>query len=117
VYPGVFHEVDKTVLVFHEFVHCFQFGTCEPTLKQGLAIAQHYHSRGVFDWELTYPFPYDNKSFVELYKKLLSVSETEDVSLIMSLRKRLRECLLYMDYEYMVWVEWKKALPDISRML
>lgn len=99
--------LEGLVLVLHEFVHCYQFETCEHRLKKTLSIARKYEDIGVYDWELTHPFPYDNTEFIEAYTTLLQ--DTLDVDKAKAARRKLKKTLSTLDYEYMVWVEWKEG--------
>ena len=38
--PDVFESIEGYVTIFHEFVHCYQFETCEEALKHQLDVAQ-----------------------------------------------------------------------------
>jgi len=100
-------NLEKIVLVLHEFVHCYQFETYEEILKKNLDIFRIYMEKGVYDWEITHPFPYDSPYFVEAYNSLLlHVQNINDAKVV---RRKLRKILDRIDFEYMVWVEWKEG--------
>jgi hypothetical protein len=61
-------------------------------------------------WELQYPFPYADATFIRTYKSLLLALDERDAAQAESLRKELRESLSSMDWEYLTWQEWKEGL-------
>jgi len=108
VYSGVFGSISELVSVFHEFVHCYQFETCEQELKSQLSISRRYMETGKYDWELTHNFPYENRDFVKTYREFLTSSRAS-LEEIKRIRRILREILGREDFEYMVWQEWKEG--------
>jgi hypothetical protein len=54
----IFDSVQEQVTIFHEFVHCYQFNTCEVELRSGLELARNSENSEDYYWELQYPFPY-----------------------------------------------------------
>jgi hypothetical protein len=60
VTENALREEKNYVIVLHEFVHCFQWNTCEKELRSGLVIEKEQMSKGRFDWEINYPFPYED---------------------------------------------------------
>lgn len=106
VTDDVFNEEGGYVTIFHEFLHCQQFDTCEMRLKENLKIAQQESARGNQMWEIEYAFPYDNTDFVRLYQAFL---ESETLAAATPIRTELRHLLPQVDYEYMVWQEWKEG--------
>jgi hypothetical protein len=106
----VFHSIEGYVMVFHEFVHCQQWDTCEARLKQTLGIARQAQAENDIMWEIDYPFPYGDPDFVETYLALLDAAWEGRLDDIRASRRRLREALDQGDWEYMVWQEWKEGL-------
>jgi hypothetical protein len=51
----VFDTLDGFVTIFHEFIHCQQFETCEAKLKGRLGIARKAQAAQDFMWELDHP--------------------------------------------------------------
>lgn len=102
----VFDTLDGYVTIFHEFVHCQQFTTCEFEIKQKLSVARKAMAANDFMWELNHPFPYATAEFTRAYASFLASQAMLDVAL---LRKRLKNILAVEDYEYMVWQEWKEG--------
>ncbi|HAF48619.1 MAG TPA: hypothetical protein DCL08_05165 [Anaerolineaceae bacterium] len=109
VTPEVFDSTDGYVTILHEFVHCYQYETCEQTLKMQLDIARHAQEQGNFMWEIEHPFPYTAVNFIEPYQAFLDALKSEDHKILLSSRKMLKTYLGLHDFEYMVWQEWKEG--------
>ena len=105
VTEDVFEEPAGYAVIFHEFIHCQQYETCEPDLKAALAIAQEAKANNDGMWEINYTFPYSNPEFVKLYEEFLSAKERK----IPTIRTELKKVLSPKDYEYMLWQEWKEG--------
>lgn len=110
VTPEVFDTRTGYVTTMHEFVHCYQYETCEPALKAQLQVYQDAMAAKCYSWEIDYDFPYSDSQFVTLYANFLAALDQEDISQINHLRKQLCQQLAPKDYEYMVWQEWKEGL-------
>lgn len=110
VTDDVFDEPGGYVTIFHEFVHCYQWETCEPQLRDTLEIARAAQARGDMMWELTYAFPYAAPAFVEAYTAFLNAAARPQGDEIQERRARLSQILRKDDFEYMVWQEWKEGL-------
>lgn len=104
----VFDTVSEQVIVFHEFVHCYQYHTCEMQLRNHIELAKRAVHSG-YSWELNYPFPYTNSQYIELTRTLFDSIEEEDGKQIGITRKKLKESLTAEQVEYMVWQEWKEG--------
>lgn len=109
VSPDVFDSLDGYVSILHEFVHCYQFETCEQELKMSLDIARKAQEVGDFMWEIQHPFPYGSKNFIHGYSGFLKAIERNDPAEILNMRLELRTYLGRHDYEYMTWQEWKEG--------
>jgi len=105
----VFDLLDGYVTLFHEFVHCQQFETCEPRLKGSLEIARKAQAAGDFMWEINHPFPYELPGFVQVYAQFLEIIPGSEPAVVSYLRRRLQDLLSQEDYEYMAWQEWKEG--------
>lgn len=105
----VFDSLEGYVTIFHEFIHCQQFETCEHELKQMLVIARRAQDENDHMWEINHPFPYDTPRFAELYTQFLMAVAKEEERTLSECRKQLRETLSVVDYEYMIWQEWKEG--------
>jgi hypothetical protein len=106
VTPDVFDDLDGYVTIFHEFIHCQQFETCEQALKQTLNIARQAQAENDFMWEINHPFPYADVDFIRLYTAFMATAELRLAELI---RRQLKNTLNPEDDEYMLWQEWKEG--------
>jgi hypothetical protein len=99
-----FETIEGTVIIFHEFVHCFQTNEAGALdLRQTLTVAQEAEEKGDIQWELTYPFPYTSEFFV---------SKTEELDAgydIVKYHKEMKDELNQKDFEYMVWQEFREG--------
>lgn len=105
----VFDSLAGYVTIWHEFVHCYQWETCESRLREELEIARQAVARNDPMWELNYPFPYGDQGFTERYTAFLQAA-TGKPDDILACRTRLQESLVPGDLEYMIWQEWKEGL-------
>ncbi len=106
----VFDSTKGYATIFHEFIHCTQYLTCENQLKQGLQITQAAASAKNYSWEINHPFPYGDAGFVREYTNQLRALAEHDSGTAVQIRRDLKRRLPQIDYEYMVWVEWKEGL-------
>lgn len=136
VTEDIFSEPGGYITIFHEFVHCYQFHTVEPRLRQTLSIARRARERQDFMWEINYPFPYRDEQFEAHYSAFLQAlaaesewaahephagegeaaahkrraeegaEPTRDVA---ARRQAVKDILAADDLEYMVWQEWKEG--------
>jgi hypothetical protein len=106
----VFDSLDGYVTIFHEFVHCHQFLTCEPRLKERLSVYRRAMEKKDFMWELQHPFPYSDPIIQRAYERLLRALDSGREVEVLESRAELRRTLPEVDYEYMVWQEWKEGL-------
>lgn len=105
----VFDSLEGYATIFHEFIHCRQWESCEPQLKKKLRIAREASDRGDCMWELNYPFPYGDSEFVRLYRLFMKGLQLNDSETVRRCRRDLSELLSDGDHEYMVWQEWKEG--------
>jgi hypothetical protein len=105
----VFDTPAGYVTIFHEFVHCHQWHTVEPALRQQLPLAQEALQKEDYMWEMTHPFPYTDSWFESTYSKLQVAARDKDLQAVTAIRKELAEILNPDDYQYMVWQEWKEG--------
>jgi len=106
----VFDTLDGFVTIFHVFIHCQQFETCEAKLKEKLGIARKARAAQNFMWELDHPFPYQTPEFSSLYQSFLDQSNLKDLDEVIYLHKQLKVILHSEDYEFLLWEEWKEGL-------
>jgi hypothetical protein len=105
----VFDELDGYVTVLHEFVHCYQYSTCETRLKNGLNVTKQDEAAGEMMWEIQYSFPYEDPVFVNLFSRFLSAVNEGLLAEVEEIHKDLRMSLAKPDFEYLVWQEWKEG--------
>ena len=109
VTPEVFEEPAGYAVIFHEFVHCYQWETCELRLKAALRVYGRAMERKDYMWELQHPFPYADPEFARDYGAMLAALTTGDHGRAMSVRAALKARLSGEDREYMTWQEWKEG--------
>jgi len=109
VTPEIFDSMEGYVTILHEFVHCYQYETCEQSLKMKLDIARQAQEKGDYMWEIRHPFPYSAANFIEPYDRFLEAIENNIQNQVISQRRELKRYLGLHDYEYMVWQEWKEG--------
>jgi len=105
----VFDSMKGYATIFHEFIHCTQYLTCENRLKQKLQITQAADRTKNYSWEINHPFPYQDSAFVKDYSSHLQALANHDSGTVLQMRRDLKQRLPQIDYEYMVWVEWKEG--------
>jgi hypothetical protein len=106
----VFDEPRGYVMILHEFVHCYEWDTCEQALKDRMAIFREAMKNKDYMWELQFPFPYSQTEWVKLYGNWLGALEKNQEGLASDLRAKLCGLLSADDWEYMTWQEWKEGL-------
>ena len=113
VTPEVFDNKEGYVTILHEFVHCYQYETCEQTIKMKLDVARQAQEKGDYMWEIQHPFPYQAKAFTRSYGAFLEAVSLDDgvgdEQAVEEARQDLRSYLGRHDFEYMVWQEWKEG--------
>ena len=110
VTPDAFDDLRGFVLVFHEFVHCYQWETCELRLKEKMGVYRSAMQRKDYMWELQHPFPYQADTFSQAYGAMLTALAGDDIGGLPAIRKRLKESVSSDDWDYMTWQEWKEGL-------
>lgn len=110
VTPDAFDDLRGFILVFHEFVHCYQWETCEQRLKGGMRLYRAAMERKDYMWELQYPFPYGSETFRGAYAAMLLALTAGDGARLPALRGRLKQDLSADEWDYMTWQEWKEGL-------
>lgn len=104
-----FESLDGYVFIFHEFVHCFQFENCENELRDTLEIERKSREENNFMWEIIHPFPYENSFFIKKTIELDNYFNMRDYNSILNYHNELRVHLNKIDFEYMIWQEWKEG--------
>jgi hypothetical protein len=109
VTPEVFAEPAGYVMIFHEFVHCYQWETVELRLKESLGVYKKAMERKDYMWELQYAFPYGDEWFVREYGTMLAALDDGDFGRAANLRKAIKARLSADEWDYMTWQEWKEG--------
>jgi hypothetical protein len=109
VTPEVFDTPEGYVTLLHEFVHCYQYETCEQALKAKLDIARQAQEKGDFMWEIQHPFPYQAGAFSRAYTRFFDAIDKGDQPGLRMARIELNDYLGLHDFEYLVWQEWKEG--------
>lgn len=106
VSEDIFVEEDSFVTFFHEFVHCYQFETCEQKIRSSLYIIKEYDSPM---WEINHPFPYEEDFFVNAFGQIENAVKINDPTKIVEVFQSLKSRLKQIDYEYLIWQMWKEG--------
>ena len=109
VSEDVFESLDGYVFIFHEFVHCYQSESCENELRETLEIERKSREENNFMWEITHPFPYENSIFIEKTMELDNYFNQRYYNSVLNYHKEIRGYLNKIDFEYMIWQEWKEG--------
>ncbi|MEG0773868.1 hypothetical protein [Clostridium sp.] len=109
VTEDVFDSLEGYAFIFHEFVHCFQWETSESEIRKILEIEKKSKESNNFMWEITHPFPYENSIFIQKTIELRNYLNLRDYLSVSNYYKEIKECLKEIDYEYMIWQEWKEG--------
>ena len=104
-----FDDLDNRIIIFHEFVHCAQFGTVEMKLKEKLDVYNKAMQDKDYMWELNYLFPYTSFAFEDVYSRFIEALDNKDSVSIKDLRAILKLTFAKIEYEYMTWQEWKEG--------
>jgi hypothetical protein len=109
----VFGSLKGYTVIFHEFIHCTQWETCEMKLKEQLDINKQAMAEQNYMWELNHPFPYQDSAFIETYSTFIGALDENDSLKVTECRAELKNLLNQQDYEYMVWQEWKEGFARL----
>jgi hypothetical protein len=97
------------IFIFHEFVHCYQIEHGEMEIKAKLDIYKEAMLRGDIMWEINHPFPYNDKQIISITKELYQSYEESNHVRVDLMYEQLKKQLNKVDYEYLVWQEWKEG--------
>jgi hypothetical protein len=106
----VFDNPTGYALILHEYVHCYQWETCELRLKEGMSVYQQAMKKNDYMWEIQYPFPYGDTKISGLYAEWMSALFQNQPAAAERTQAQLRNILPATDWEYMTWQEWKEGL-------
>lgn len=109
VTKGAFNNLEGYIFIFHEFVHCYQWEKCEYDIRKVLEIEKISKAEGNFMWEITHPFPYENPNFINKTMELDNFDNSKDLSNFIKYHRQMRKHLSSIDFEYMIWQEWKEG--------
>lgn len=104
-----FENLEGYVFIFHEFVHCFQAENCENELRATLEISRKSREENNYMWEITYPFPYDDPIFIKKTVELNDYFSEGDYISVFKYYREIKEHLNKIDFEYMMWQQWKEG--------
>ena len=107
--PSVLANQKQMIIVFHEFVHCYQFNTCEQGIKDSLKIYREATAKQNWMWELNYEFSYDNKQIANTYLTMIKAAEKGNFESVRMLRSELKSLISERDWEYLTWQEFKEG--------
>lgn len=109
VTPDVFDSQVGHAIIFHEMMHCQQVANGEYTLKKRLPLARISEAKQDWMWEINHAFPYEDSRFEEIYATYLAALQNKDSTAITESRQQLRQFLPPLDYQYMIWQEFKEG--------
>ncbi len=107
--PGVLANQKQMIIVFHEFVHCYQFNTCEQGIKKSLKVYREATAKQNWMWELNYGFPYNNKQVAKTYLAMIKAADKGNPERVRTLRRELQALISEQDWEYLTWQEFKEG--------
>lgn len=104
-----FNSLEGYIFIFHEFVHCFQWENGERDIRATLEIERKYKEENNYMWEINHPFPYEDLYFVSKSIELDEYLDQENFYGVTGYYRQMRDRLNKLDYEYMIWQEWKEG--------
>lgn len=109
VSKDAFNTLEGYIFIFHEFVHCYQWEQGDNEIRETLEIAKIAREKNDFMWELNHPFPYKDKVFIDETSRLEAVNSKLQYEDMMEYHKIMKPRLGYIDFEYMIWQEFKEG--------
>jgi len=109
VSKDAFNTLEGYIFIFHEFVHCYQWEQGHNEIMETLEIAKIAKKKNDFMWELNHPFPYEDKVFIDETSQLEAVNSKLQYEDMMEYHKIMKSYLGYIDFEYMIWQEFKEG--------
>lgn len=110
VNPKTFSTTAGYATIMHEFIHCCEYKSVETELKQTLEIYRDAMQNKDYSWEIAHPFPYNDSIFVNLYDNYKRALEKNEIKKAKEYRFRIIRHLSGVDFDYMLWQEWKEGL-------
>jgi len=97
------------IFIFHEFVHCFQMENGEFDIRKDLSIEKQEMAKNNYSWELNFPFPYNDEYFIKNTAELSNYFLNGDYDSVVNNYKNMKTYLHEIEFEYMIWQEWKEG--------
>ena len=97
------------ILVLHEFVHCYQLENGSLEIRNGLSIQGQEMAKKNYNWEIDFPFPYNNEYFIDKTVELAGCFANGKYEDVIIYRNCMRTYLHKTEYEYMIWQLWKEG--------
>ena len=108
--PTTLERSSGFATILHEFIHCCQYNSIEIQLKQKLEIYKEAMKNNDYSWEITHHFRFDDSVFTNLYDSYKYALEKNEIEEAKVYRFRIIRHLSGIDFEYMLWEEWKEGL-------
>lgn len=105
----VLDSIEGYASLFHEFVHCYQFYKCDVKLKKDLKVYDDAMKKKDYMWELNHPFPYNDSVFIKSTLELENYFNNNDYEKIKEYYSYMRDYLEEVDFEYLIWQQWKEG--------
>ncbi len=109
VSKDAFNTLERYIFIFHEFVHCYQWEQGDSEIREELEIAKIAKEKKDFMWEINHPFPYEDKVFINETSKLEFVDKKLQYKDMVDYHRVMKNHLNQIDFEYMVWQEFKEG--------
>ncbi|WP_346889648.1 hypothetical protein [Clostridium sp. UBA1056] len=109
VSKDAFNTLEGYIFMFHEFVHCYQWEQGDNEIRETLEIVKIAKEKNDFMWEINHLFPYEDKVFIDETSKLEFVDRKLQYKEIVDYHKTMKNHLNHIDFEYMIWQEFKEG--------
>ena len=100
---------DGNAFILHEFIHCYQLNSVEIEIKEKLSIYKEAMAMQDYMWEMDHPFPYNNSLYNKLYGLFKSALISDSTEAAKKFRSQIKNYLSKIDFEYLLWQEWKEG--------
>ena len=97
--PARSQEPGGYVLIFREFVHCYQWESCELRLKDKMELYRTAMEQKDFMWELKHAFPCGADDFRQTYQAMIAALAKGDSARLPAIRSELKKRLAPEDWE------------------
>lgn len=109
VTSDIFESFEEVILIFHEFVHCYQYINFEKELRRKMEIEKYYKGIKNNMWELNHKFPYKNDQVCNVFTEYSKKLDLKNLANVKETKSKLKKLLSKIDYEYLIWQEWKEG--------